>query len=55
MENRWVAAVAEEKECKKSMDHKQNKLFISRRKAIAGLLATGAGLSVSFGLCWLGQ
>jgi virginiamycin B lyase len=30
------------------MEMEQKRMFISRRKAIAGLLATGAGLSVSF-------
>lgn len=30
------------------MDMKSNKMFMTRRKAIAGMLATGAGLSINF-------
>ncbi|GHP00493.1 hypothetical protein KSF_105400 [Reticulibacter mediterranei] len=30
------------------MDTKSNKMFLTKRKAIAGMLATGAGLSINF-------
>src|SRR5579884_2279448 len=37
----------DERNVQYSMQDKQNKMFISRRKAIAGLLAVGTGLSIN--------